>query len=141
MVTGASFGVGEAFARELSKKRSHLMLTARSRDKLEKVALELEMAHNIQRGRRSWKIGGRDQAAQVSAHKGGRELDGRKQDERSSGSGSRLLEGIFLNVFFNHDDKKQVLFRHLFSSLKVFDFQMLKNGRSVCGKKGDALVV
>lgn len=47
MVTGASRGIGEAFARKLSGMGKNLILVARSRDKLEALAQELSAAHGI----------------------------------------------------------------------------------------------
>ncbi len=47
LVTGASYGIGESFARELAREGMNLVLVARSKDKLEKLAEELKAAYPI----------------------------------------------------------------------------------------------
>ncbi len=47
LVTGASSGIGEALAREFAARRSDLILTARSADKLAVLASDLARAHGI----------------------------------------------------------------------------------------------
>src|SRR4051794_30977385 len=47
LITGASSGLGEQFARQLAARRANLILTARTRDKLESLARELAGAHSI----------------------------------------------------------------------------------------------
>lgn len=47
LITGASSGIGEAFARNLAKRGANLILTARSADKLVRLADELREKHRI----------------------------------------------------------------------------------------------
>lgn len=48
LVTGASSGIGEQFARQLAEQGGHLVLVARSQNKLESLASELRKKHGIQ---------------------------------------------------------------------------------------------
>ena len=47
LITGASSGIGEAFARRLAAEKHNLVLTARSEDKLHQLCDELMLEHNI----------------------------------------------------------------------------------------------
>jgi uncharacterized protein len=48
LITGASGGIGKAFAEELAARKTNLVLVARSAEKLEQLATQLQQQHNIQ---------------------------------------------------------------------------------------------
>jgi uncharacterized protein len=48
LITGASGGIGKAYAEELATRNNNLVLVARSGDKLHQLASELQAKHNIQ---------------------------------------------------------------------------------------------
>lgn len=48
LITGASGGIGKAFAQELAARQTNLVLVARSEKKLNQLAQELQQQHNIQ---------------------------------------------------------------------------------------------
>lgn len=47
LITGASSGIGEVFARQFAEKGKHLILVARSKNKLDQLALELSNTYAI----------------------------------------------------------------------------------------------
>ena len=47
LITGASTGIGVVFARQLAQRRMELILVARSRNKLEQLAAELEEQYGV----------------------------------------------------------------------------------------------
>ncbi|GAB4215838.1 MAG: SDR family NAD(P)-dependent oxidoreductase [Roseiflexaceae bacterium] len=48
LITGASSGIGEGFARELARRGMHLILVARSAGRLQQLADELSSRHRVQ---------------------------------------------------------------------------------------------
>ncbi len=47
LITGASGGIGEAFARRLAREKHNLVLVARSEDRLHKLSDELMLVHGV----------------------------------------------------------------------------------------------
>lgn len=47
LITGASSGIGEEFARQLAEKNTNLILVARSQEKLDKLATSLQQQYGI----------------------------------------------------------------------------------------------
>jgi short-subunit dehydrogenase len=47
LITGASFGIGEAFARYLAQRQTNLILVARSAERLSSLAQQLAQQHSI----------------------------------------------------------------------------------------------
>ena len=48
LVTGASYGIGESFARRMAADGANVIITARSRDRLDAMANELRSRHKVE---------------------------------------------------------------------------------------------
>ncbi|NEN91674.1 MAG: SDR family NAD(P)-dependent oxidoreductase, partial [Okeania sp. SIO3H1] len=48
LITGASSGIGEIFAKELASRKTNLVLVARSEDRLQQLANQLQSQYQIQ---------------------------------------------------------------------------------------------
>ena len=66
LVTGASSGLGEEFAKQLAARRANLILTARSKGKLEELARTLAAAHHIETEVIAVDLGAGDGAAKLT---------------------------------------------------------------------------
>lgn len=65
LVTGASSGIGEAFARALAGRGSNLVLVARREERLEEIAAELRDSHGVDAEVLSADLTDREQLAEV----------------------------------------------------------------------------
>jgi short-subunit dehydrogenase len=74
LITGASSGIGECFARALAARGRNLALVARSKEKLESLATELRTGHRIQAEPIAFDLVEKDAAAKLVGFLGQREL-------------------------------------------------------------------
>jgi short-subunit dehydrogenase len=75
LVTGASRGIGECFARSLAARGWNLILVARTTDRLEQLAAELSAAFGIRAETVTLDLAGNGAAAELRRIVGDRELD------------------------------------------------------------------
>jgi len=77
LVTGASSGIGEAFARLLAERGMHLVLAARREERLRELATELSAAHGVEVAVVAVDLGAPGAAERLwtEATAGGREID------------------------------------------------------------------
>jgi len=67
LITGASSGIGECFARALARRGRNLVLAARSEDRLRQLASDLQREHNIRAEVVAMDLSLRDAAAQLAS--------------------------------------------------------------------------
>ncbi len=67
LITGASSGIGECFARALARRGRNMVLAARSEDKLAELAAELKREHGISAVVIAADLSERDAAAQLAS--------------------------------------------------------------------------
>jgi uncharacterized protein len=75
LITGASSGIGAEFARQLAKKRYDLVLVARRRDRLDKLATELSEKHGVQAEVLETDLGGTEGVSTVERRLAGGDVD------------------------------------------------------------------
>jgi len=75
LVTGASKGLGTAYAAELARRGAHLVLVARSRDALETLAARLRAAHGVRVDVIPADLGDAESPARVVAELGERGIE------------------------------------------------------------------
>lgn len=68
LITGASMGIGEEFARQLAERGENLLLVARSEDRLQAIAAELSQRHRVEARIFACDLSKPGAAAEVVAH-------------------------------------------------------------------------